>query len=278
MLPANLDYAAPANIGDAVALLASQPGALVVAGTYRAVIDLKMRRIAPGLLVDLRKIPALYGISLDADGVRIGAMTTLRALMDDETTASRYTALVEAAEVSGDAQARNMETLGASLTYDAANSDVAAALLALDATIHIAGLTGERAVAASEYFGANGLAQGEIVTAVSLPGIIGVSAYEKFKHPATLAAVCGVAVSLTLGTDSAVQTCAVAITGATAQPTRLSGLESVLRGQPLTADTIAQAASVADAGLDFITDLYASGEYRAHLLQTLLKRALRRVG
>lgn len=277
MLPANLDYAAPATLGDAVTLLASQPGALVVAGTYRAVIDLKMRRIAPGLLVDLRKIRELYGISADGNGVHIGAMTTLRALVDDTIVQSDYAALAEAAEATGDAQAINMETVGASLTYDAANSDAAAALLALNATIHVVGADGERAVTAPEFF-ASGTAPGEIVTAVSLPAASGVSAYEKFKHPATLGAVCGVAVSVTLGADSRVQACAVAVTGATAHPTRLPGLESALMGQPLTQDTITQAASVAGAGLEFVTDLYASGDYREHLLQTLLKRALSRIG
>jgi carbon-monoxide dehydrogenase medium subunit len=277
MLPANLDYAAPATLQEAVARLVAQPDAMVFAGSARAVIDLKMRRISPRLLIDLRKIRELYGIQAEGDGVRIGAMTTLRAILDDERIGSHYAALAEAAEVSGDPQMRNMETIGSSLTYDARRSDIAPAVLALDAAIHVVDARGEHTVAASDFLGTTGPGHGGIVTAVSLPASSGISAYEKFRHPATLDAVCGVAAAITLGANNTVQRCAFAMTGVTNHAVRLSRAEASLQGHALNEETIGQAASAAGEGLDAISDLTFSGEYRVHLAKVLLKRALRRL-
>lgn len=276
MLPANLDYAAPTTLEDALTRLTAQPDAMVVAGSFRPVIDLKMRRINPRLLIDLRKIPELRGIRADGAGLWIGATTTLRTIMDDEGVRSGYAALAEAAEASGDAQMRNMETLGSSLTYDAASSDIAPALLALDATVHLVDSGGERVVAASDFL-EDVPGQGQIVTAVSLPANSGMSAYEKFKHPATLAAVCGVAVSAALDGQGAVQQCALAMTGAADHAVRLLQAEKSLQGQPLNEETIGQAASAAGEGLSYPSDHQFSGEYRANLTRVLLRRALARL-
>src|SRR5579859_3275798 len=119
MLPEQFDYAAPTTVQAAVKTLASQPDAMVVAGNYREIIDLKMRRIAPHMLIDLRKIPELQTITANVDDLQIGAMVTLRALMDDETVRSRFAALAEAAALSGDPQVRNMDSIGGSLSYRA---------------------------------------------------------------------------------------------------------------------------------------------------------------
>jgi carbon-monoxide dehydrogenase medium subunit len=276
MLPPQFDYAAPRTIQDAFKAIAGLPDAMVVTGSYREIVDLKMRRITPPLLVDLRRIPELYGIAIQGNGVRIGAMTTLRTIMDDTIIQSRYAALADAALASGDPQMRNMESLGASFTYDVRHSDTAAALLALNAVIHVAGMSAERTVAAS-VFTATGLTQGEIITGVSLPASSGISAYEKYKHPATLVAVCGVAVNVTLDENKTVQQCAIAVTGATDHPVRLSRAESELRGSLLNATGIDQAATAGGENLEFITDLDFSGEYRSNLLKVLLKRLLTRI-
>jgi carbon-monoxide dehydrogenase medium subunit len=276
MLPPQFDYAAPRTIQDAFKAIAGLPDAMAVTGSYREIVDLKMRRITPPLLVDLRRIPELYGIAVQGNSVRIGAMTTLRTIMDDTIIQSRYAALADAALASGDPQMRNMESLGASFTYDVRHSDTAAALLALNAVIHVAGVSAERTVAAS-VFTATGLTQGEIVTGVSLPASSGISAYEKYKHPATLVAVCGVAVNVTLDENKTVQQCAIAVTGATDHPVRLSRAESELRGSLLNATGIDQAATAGGENLEFITDLDFSGEYRSNLLKVLLKRLLTRI-
>ena len=275
MLPAILDYVAPKTVHEAVRALASQPNSMVLAGTYREVIDLKMRRISPSILVDLRKISELRGITTDRSGIRIGSMTTLNEIMNDKSVQSSFAALAEAAAASGDPQERNMDSIGGSITYNAANSDAAAAILALGGTVNVAGASGERPVLATDFFRA-GAARDQIVTSIALASSSAVSAYERFKNPATLAAVCGVAVSLTPSATSTVEKCAFAVTGATARPTRLAKAEAALQGQPLNQQTIERAAAVAEDGLELVSDVQFSGEYRGHLVQVLLKRALSR--
>ena len=277
MLPAQLDYAAPTTITDAVAALSAQPDALLITGSGRAITDLKMRRIAPRLLIDLRKIPGLLGIVDDGSRLRIGALTTLRALTDDKTIQSRYAALAEAAAASGDPQMRNMETVGGNLTYDAGSSDIAVALLALNADLHVVGSRGERTVSAYDAVTGGTLAHDDIIIAVSLPSKATNSAYEKFEHPATLAPVCGVAVSVETGANGTVVAAVLGVVGATQRPTRLKRAEETLSGQPLDDDSISTAASVAADGLETVTDLQFSGDYRAHFVRVLLKRALTRL-
>lgn len=279
MLPASFDYTAPKTVKEAVKALNAQPDALVLVGGYRPVIELKMRRLTPPLVIDLRKIADLNGISVTADGVQIGAATTLRTIMDNEALRSGYAALVEAAEQSGDPQMRNMEAIGAGLTDGGRTSDVSAALLALDATVYIAGSKGDRTASAADFYAASDdkrLGRGEIVIGVSLPTTEGGSAYEKFKHPATLIPVCGVAVNVTMNNKHVVQACAFGVTGAADHPARLSQAEAKLQGQTLNADSIAAAAAVAGDGLSYVSDLQFSGEYREHLVHVLLKRALTR--
>lgn len=277
MLPAPLDYEAPDTLADAVASLAADPAAVVLGASPRTVIDLKMRRSAPSRLVDLRRIAELRGIAPDGDGLRIGSMTTLRAVMDDDATRSGYAGLAAAAELAGDAQMRNMETLLGCLTRDLATSGVAAALLALGATVELAGPRGARTIPLDEFLAvspAGTSGSGEIVTAVTLAVAPGPSAYEQIRHPATLDPICGVAVCLDLDTTGVVERCAFAVAGATEWPTRLGRAETALTGGPMTDERVRSAAAFAADGLDLASDPFASGEYRAQLVAVLLRRAL----
>ena len=262
---------------DAAALLQVHPDALVVAGSYRAMIDLKMRRISPRLLVDLRKIPDSTASAPKGGGLRIGAMTTLRTIMTTATDSSRYAALPKPPKPAATPRCATWKRIGGSLTYDAGSSDVAAALLALTASLHVVSARGERTILAHDAVISGALSRDEIITAISLPAQATRSAYEKFKHPATFAPVCGVAVSLEMDAKSSVEGVALVVVGAADRPARLKRAEEALYGQPLTEDSIAEATSVAGESLAYVSDLHFSGEYRAHLTKVLLKRALTRL-
>jgi carbon-monoxide dehydrogenase medium subunit len=277
MLPASFDYVAPTSILAAVEALSASPDARFAAGSVHLLIDLKMRRVSLSKLVDLRKIPELYGISAGNDGLHIGAMTSLRALMDDKIVQTHFRALAEAAELSGDAQMRNMEAIGGTLAYAAPTSDIAAAVLALNATIHATGLRGARSIPAGAFFTGDrttALAHDEIITSVSLPRPFSASAYTHFRHPAHLGAVCGVAAAVALGKDGKVERARIGVTGATSHAFRLTAVEDALVGSALDADSIAAAAALVSDDRAYLSDLQFSGEYRAHLVTVLTKRAL----
>ncbi len=204
-------------------------------------------------------------------------MTTLRALMDGAAIHAGYAALSTAAELAGDAQLRNMETVLGCLTHDVATSGVVAALLAFDAAVTLAGPNGERTIGLGDLLTAPPTATPagrEIATAVALPAITGASAYAQVRHPATLDAVCAVAVRVEVDATGAVELCRFAVAGATHRPSRLVRAESTLNGRSLAEEAVRAAAGVASDGLDFVSDPYASGAYRAELLQVLLRRAL----
>ncbi len=280
MLPASFDYVAPSSILAAVEALNTTPGARFAAGSVHLLIDLKMRRVELTKLVDLRKIPELYGIVAEGEGLHVGAMTSLRSIMDDELVRTHYTALAEAAEQSGDAQMRNMEAIGGALAYASPTSDIAAAVLALNATIHATGMRGARSIPAAAFFTGDrttALAHDEIITSVALPKPFTGSAYEHFRHPAHLGAVCGVAAAVTKAHDGTVERVRLAVTGATHHAFRLSGVEDALTGSTLDSDSIALAAALTVESRDYLADLQFSAEYRAHLITVLTKRALARL-
>jgi aerobic carbon-monoxide dehydrogenase medium subunit len=275
-------YAAPRTVQDAVALLASTPRARVLAGGQGLLVEPSRSRLAGTLLVDLRQIPTLAGVGWLRDGsLKIGAMTTLAAMTADDALKSTWPALAEAARGSGDAQVRNRGTLGGTLAAADPQSDLPPVLLALDARIEVAGSAGSRTLESTDLYtgaGQTSLRPDDIITAVVIPargkrtGI----AYEKFLHPATLGAICGVAVHLALADNRTLADARVALTGAVDRPLRVVAAEKALTGQPPSDDLLAKAARTTNDAGTFLSDHFASAEYRRHLAGVLTARALKR--
>jgi aerobic carbon-monoxide dehydrogenase medium subunit len=276
VLPRPLDYVAPSTVAAAIEALASRPDARFTAGSYRLIIDLKMRRIEVGTLVDLRKIASLHALTPTDRRLEIGAMVTLDALARDPRVRSAAPALADAAASTGDAQVRNMAAIGGTLAYDGASSDLAAAVLALGAEVRVEGVGGVRTIAADDFFteGGTSLRHDEVVTRVDVPTTTMASAYARTTHPASLAAIVGAAAAVERGADGVVTRCALAVGGTTTRARRLAAAEAALIGAALDEATIARAASVASEGVDW-SPAAESPAYRGHRLGVLLSRLLR---
>src|SRR5262249_51955981 len=105
-------YVAPRSVDEAVALLAKNPQARLLAGGHNLLVEPGRRTLAGSLLVDLGRIPALAGIDRQSDGtVKIGAMTTLSQLAADKAIRAAWPALADAVGSLGDAQLRNRATV-----------------------------------------------------------------------------------------------------------------------------------------------------------------------
>lgn len=274
-------YTAPASLDEAVVLLGETAGARALAGGHSLLIEPGRSRLDPTALIDLRKIPGLANIQvLASGGVQIGAMATLAAIAEHAAVRERCPLLAEAIPSVGDAQVRNRATIGGNLADNDPASDLPAIMLALDAQLHIAGPGGTRAIGIEALITGpfqTSLAANELITAIVLepaPSRSG-SAYEKFKHPATLYAICGIAASVTLADDGSVSACRVAVTGAATHAARLRAVEEALSGKQPDEATLAAAAQ-AGTGLSFQNDRFASAEYREHLTSVLTRRALAR--
>ncbi|MEJ2089778.1 MAG: FAD binding domain-containing protein, partial [Gammaproteobacteria bacterium] len=162
----------------------------------------------------------------------------------------------------GDAQVRNLGTIGGSVANSDPAADYPAAVIGLGATIH----TQKRSISADDYFQdlfETALEPGEVITRIDFP-VPDRAAYRKFPNPASRYAVAGVLVAKFAGSVR------VGITGAGPCAFRATAIEEVL-SRNLSPEALADI-EVPDAG--FNSDLHASAEYRAHLVKVMAERAV----
>jgi carbon-monoxide dehydrogenase medium subunit len=157
---------------------------------------------------------------------------------------------------------RNRGTIGGSISNNDPAADYPAALVGLGATVQ----TTKRQIPADNFFTGifeTALEPAEIVTAVRFPKIAQAN-YQKFRNPASRYAIVGVFVARTPGGVR------VAVTGAGPCVFRVPAMESALAAS-FTPDAIRDIA-IPDAGLN--SDIHASAEYRAHLVNVMARRAV----
>jgi carbon-monoxide dehydrogenase medium subunit len=277
MYPAQFEYVAPASLDEAIKLLADSGGeAKILAGGHSLLPAMKLRLAQPGTLIDLRKIPGLDEIKVDASGVTIGSMVTHAQIASSPEIGRALPLLQHACSVVGDLQVRNRGTLGGSLAHSDPAGDPPAVFLACGGSIVARGPDGERTIAADDFFLdilTTSLGENEIVTAVKfpvLPSGAGTS-YRKFDHPASHYALTGVAAVVTMSGGN-IATVKVGVTGVGPKAYRATGVEEALVGKG--PDAVAEASLKAADGIDCNDDIHASAEYRAHLAAVFTRRAL----
>jgi carbon-monoxide dehydrogenase medium subunit len=274
VITAEFDYAVPGSLEDAFKALADGgEDAKVLAGGHSLLPLMKLRLAAPTLLVDLRKVPGLSGITREGDAFRIGALTT-----HTEVAAGGLGLTSLVAGTIADPQVRNRGTLGGSLAHGDPASDLPAIMMVCEAKITAmkAG-GGSREIAANGFFQdylETALEADELITEVHIPAMEGWGyAYEKFNRRTEDWAM--VAVSVAVQKDG--DTCAdvrIGLTNMGSTPLRATAVEDALRGQPLNAESIAAAAEHAADGTNPPADLNATQDYKRHLASVLCKRAL----
>ncbi|TAK81220.1 MAG: xanthine dehydrogenase family protein subunit M [Betaproteobacteria bacterium] len=167
-------YSKPQSLAEAFEL-AERPGAKVLAGGQSLIPSLNMRLSAPELLVDITGIGSLRGISVEQGVVRIGALTTHAQIERSAEIRKHAPLLAQAVTHIAHPAIRNRGTLGGSIALADPAAEYPACLVALKATIVVAGRDGERLVAADNFF--KGLFEvdlrpGELVVAAEFPAIL----------------------------------------------------------------------------------------------------------
>jgi carbon-monoxide dehydrogenase medium subunit len=150
--PAPFDYHAPSTIEEAVELLSSREGARVLAGGQSLVQLMKFRLAKPPALIDINGVAGLEAIDRVNGEVRVGALVRQQALLEDEVVASACPLLREAAQFVGYRETRRRGTLAGSLAFAAPWGELTAAAVALDASIEVRSVRGERAMPARDFF------------------------------------------------------------------------------------------------------------------------------
>ena len=277
MIPAEFEYARASSIDDAITRLKASDGAgKLIAGGHSLVPMMKLRLAQPSLLIDVARIPGLAGIREHDGAIEVGAATVHHDVASSTLLRDRCPMLADTAAEIGDPQVRNRGTLGGSLAHADPASDYPAAMLALDAQIHVQGPQGARQIAASAFFQdlfTVDLRPDEIIVAVRFAPVRA-AAYAKLHQRASHYAIVGVAAALDVA-DGTIRSARVGLTGAGSHAIRLTGVEDALAGQPASTTTIAAAAERAASGVSNVSaDLHAGADYRRAMITVFTKRAL----
>jgi aerobic carbon-monoxide dehydrogenase medium subunit len=275
VIPASFEYTRPSTVDEAIAVLAGDEDAKVLAGGQSLLPLLRLRLAAPTVLVDLGGIAELRGVREDGDDLVIGAMTRHAAVVRDPLINEHTPLLAKATATVADRQVRHLGTFGGALAHADPASDLPAVAVASEAVLEVAGPNGRRQIQALDFnvdYLTTTLEPSEVLVSVRVPKRTGwASHYEKFNRMAQSWALVGVAVLVRRGNGSIAEA-RIALTNMGPKPVRAHAVESALAGAD-SGGVKAACAHAAD-GSEPSDDLNASREYRTHLAKVLTERAV----
>ena len=278
-LPA-FEYACPATLSEAVALLASHDGdAKAIAGGQSLVPMLAFRVASPSLLVDLRKLPGLDQIKITEAGVSLGALVRWRDIEDDARLRRAHPLLAAAIKHVAHYQIRNRGTVGGSVAHADPAAEMPGVVVTCEAAIAVTGKSGARVIPADSFFqGAltTALAPDEIITEIRFPAWPAGRrfGFEEFALRRGDFALAAAAVFYDQDAGGRAANAHVGVIGVGDRPVRLATVEAALNGARVDAAVIARAAAAASAAVDPQDDIHASAAYRRSLVGTMVERAL----
>ena len=252
MIPGSFAYHRPSSVQEAVGLLAQHGDeARAIAGGHSLIPMMKLRLAKPGHLVDLAGVTGLKGIRADGGDIVIGAMTTQHEVIGSALLRDKLPILAETALLIADPQVRYLGTLGGNVANGDPGNDMPAVMLCLNASYQVTGKSGERHIAARDFYqGAyfTALEPGEIVTAVRIPAPPAGHgyAYEKLKRKIGDYATAAAAVVLTMS-GGKVATCSIGLTNVAETPLFAEEAAKIVTGSSLDAATVKKAVAAAEA-------------------------------
>ena len=277
MLLSSVDYIRPETVDEAISALRSTPTARVLAGGQSLINVLKQRLASCELLVDVSRLEALRSIEVRSDGsAEIGAAVTYDELDRSSALRSAQAKIAEVAEFTVDQQVRCRGTIGGNACFNDPTSNFPPLLVALEATLVIAGADGEREVGAEDFFHGplhTAVQPGELLRAIRLAPLagrgIGYASIQLAEDSWALARACAV-----LTGNGVIEDARVVLGCVAPAPLRARALERRLLGGERTVKAIEAAAPAARDDLEPISDVHASGEYRREMTAVVAKRAL----
>jgi carbon-monoxide dehydrogenase medium subunit len=281
LIPGSFEYHRPASLSEVVALLGQlDSDARLVAGGHSLIPMMKLRLAVPSHLVDLAGVPELKGVRLEGGEIVIGAMTTQHEIIGSELLAQHAPILRETAEVIADPQVRYLGTIGGNVANGDPGNDMPALMMTLGATYTLRGASGERRVAARDYYLSpyeTAAEPGEVLAAVRVPVPPAGHgwAYEKLKRKVGDYATAAAAVILTLSAGK-IATCAIGLTNVGGTALYAADAAASVVGTALDKPTLARAAAAATAIAEPAADGRGSAEYRAKMAGVMTARALTR--
>jgi CO/xanthine dehydrogenase FAD-binding subunit len=283
MKPAPFEYAAPETLDEALSLLRENgDDAKPLAGGQSLVPLLNFRLARPAMLIDLNRVSGLAGILEIDGGLRIGAMTRQRALERSDAVSRIGPLIAEAVPHIAHPPIRNRGTLGGSIAHADPAAELPAVMLALDARFRAERAGGERWIDAADFFTGRfetAIETGELLTAIEVPAPAEVTgwAFNEVARRRGDRCLVGVAAVVHIDTGGLCDGARIVVMNAGSTPVvAVRAAESLIGAMP-RAQRIADTATMAATNeIDPRGDVHASAQYRRHLADVLVRRALAR--
>ena len=276
-----MEYYQPKTVDEAVSLLAKHGGeAKIIAGGTDVMVDIKYKE-EPGGLMNIKRIPGLSGIQENGGSLRIGALTTIRDLETNAVVREKLPVLWEAAHQFASLQVRNTATIGGNICRASPSGETLTPLLVLEANALTTYSDGEKTEPFTKFFegpGKTKLGAKGFLRQIEVPYPPAGSRGVYLKHAVRGAmdiAMVGVAVLITPdASKTKIEAARIGLGAVAPVPLRASKTEALLRGQALTGALIKEAAAMAAAESNPITDQRSSAEYRRWIVEALTRRGL----
>jgi carbon-monoxide dehydrogenase medium subunit len=267
----------------AIALLSAHGGeARPIAGGQSLMPMLAFRLVAPGLLVDIGRIPGLDSITIERDGtVALGALVRWRDIERHPSLSTAHPLLVAASAHVAHYVIRNKGTVGGSLAHADPAAELPGIAVACSGEIKVVSAAGSRGIAADDFFEGSlstVLRPDELITELRLPAWPAERrwAFEEFARRRGDFALAGVALFYDLDGQGHARSPHVAAIGVADRPIRLRAAEAAIDGRNITREVAEHAGLAARDAVDPQDDIHAPGDYRRALLGVLTERALAR--
>jgi carbon-monoxide dehydrogenase medium subunit len=274
MIPAPFDYEVAESVDHARELLGSREDTKALAGGHSLLPLLRLRVVRPSLLVDIGRIQELSYARDEGSQIAIGALTRHHDVATSPLVQEHNPLVSYAAGLIGDPQVRHRGTIGGSLAHGDPASDLPAVMLALDAEIDIAGADGVRTLTAADFFRGpfeTAATPNELLTEIRIPKLTGehIWSYLKFRRRAQDWATVGVAAIARQ--NGGVSEPAIALISMGATPLRARAAEAAWAAGE-------DPGAVASDGTDPPSDTNGTADFRHHLAQVLVRRAVEQAG
>lgn len=273
-------YESPTTVEAAVSLLADAAGkAHILAGGTDLLVRLRSGFIEPDLIVDLKRIDALKSITMESDGLRVGAAVPSAMLNEHAQAVAGWPGVCEAASLIGSTQVQGRATISGNLCNASPAADSVPAMVAAGAVARVIGPKGTRDVPVEDIAtgpGKTSLGKGEFVESILLPKRApGTSdAYLRFIPRTEMdIAVVGVGICLTVDKSGTCTAARVSLGAVAAKVMVVEAAAKALIGTKMDDAALNALAAACSAAATPIDDKRGTVAFRTDIAGTLAKRA-----
>ena len=275
-------YVAPSTVSEAVAELNKHGDrARPLAGGTDLLVKARANVWELDAVVDIKNIPELMTLTINDDGLSIGAGVPCYQVYDNSEVAAQYPGIIDGTSIIGGIQIQSRAGLGGNLCNAAPSGDGIPALIAHSAIAKIANVSGTREVAIEDFCTGPSrtvLESGDLLVSIEVPkpaANTGV-AYTRFIPRNEMdIAVAGVAVFVQLDSSGKnFESARIALASVGPMPILASAAGDSLAGKPVNDETIATAAALAKDAATPITDMRGTVEQRKQLVEVLTGRMI----